>query len=135
MGGETRAPRRLSPRPRSGGHSLSDLRFEQALGDRSCPLLSVVCPPVADPARTGAWSHPVADLLERLPDHRNRGAGTTVAQMGCRAAFPAWRAGPARTWTRGEALVAQAGAGAGRVDEEGDPVAIVQAGGGVGEPD
>jgi hypothetical protein len=40
------------PRPRSGACRRSDLRFQDASGDRSCPLLSMVHPSAADPAQT-----------------------------------------------------------------------------------
>jgi hypothetical protein len=58
------------PRPRSEGCRRGDLRFERTSGDRSCPLLSVVCPSAADPARTdGSWP----SLAYRLrPQHGSR---------------------------------------------------------------
>jgi hypothetical protein len=47
------------PHLRSGGSRPSDLRFLLLFGDRSCPLLSVVCLPAADLARTDGASDPV----------------------------------------------------------------------------
>ena len=37
VGGETRTPRRLFPRPRSGGYRSSDLRLRRTFSVRSCP--------------------------------------------------------------------------------------------------
>jgi hypothetical protein len=45
-------------RTRSGGCRRSDLRFQRTSSDRSCPLLSMVHPPAADPARTSQLGKP-----------------------------------------------------------------------------
>jgi hypothetical protein len=50
-------------RSRSAGYRRSELRFQRASDDRSCPLLSVVHRSTADPVRTeeGSGRHVVAD--------------------------------------------------------------------------